>query len=76
MKVSGSIKLALSNLKLQEALREQAIHDVLTGLFNRRYLDETLPRELRRCQRSGEPLAVAMLDLDHFKGFNLSLIHI
>ncbi|MBK8755352.1 MAG: diguanylate cyclase [Candidatus Competibacteraceae bacterium] len=70
MKVSGSIKLALSNLKLQEALREQAIHDVLTGLFNRRYLDETLPRELRRCQRSGEPLAVAMLDLDHFKGFN------
>ena len=41
IKVGGSIKLALSNLKLQEALREQAIHDALTGLFNRRYLDES-----------------------------------
>jgi diguanylate cyclase (GGDEF)-like protein len=56
--------------RLQEALREQAIRDPLTGLFNRRYLDETLPRELGRCQRSGELLIVAMLDLDHFKRFN------
>ncbi len=56
--------------RLQEALREQAIRDPLTGLFNRRYLDETLPRELSRCQRSGESLTVAMLDLDHFKRFN------
>jgi diguanylate cyclase (GGDEF)-like protein/PAS domain S-box-containing protein len=68
--VGESIKLALSNLKLQEALREQAIRDPLTGLFNRRYLDETLPRELHRHQRAGEPLAVAMLDLDRFKHFN------
>ena len=68
--VSESIKLALSNIKLQEALREQAIRDPLTGLFNRRYLDETLPRELHRCQRQGEPLAAAMLDVDHFKRFN------
>lgn len=56
--------------QMQEALREQAIHDALTGLFNRRYLDETLPRELHRCQRGGEPLTAAMLDLDHFKQFN------
>ncbi len=56
--------------QMQEALREQAIRDPLTGLFNRGYLDETLPRELHRCQRNGEPLAVAMLDLDHFKRFN------
>jgi diguanylate cyclase (GGDEF)-like protein/PAS domain S-box-containing protein len=68
--VSESIKLALSNLYLREALREQAVRDPLTGLFNRRYLDETLSRELRRCQRNGELLAVAMLDLDHFKQFN------
>ena len=68
--VSESLKLALSNLKLHEALREQAIRDLLTGLFNRRYLDETLPRELHRRQRLGEPLAVAMLDVDHFKRFN------
>lgn len=56
--------------RLQAALQEQAIRDPLTGLFNRRYLDETLPRELSRCQRNGEPLVVAMLDLDHFKHFN------
>ena len=56
--------------QLQAALQEQAIRDPLTGLFNRRYLDETLPRELSRCQRNGEPLVVAMLDLDHFKRFN------
>ncbi len=56
--------------RMQEALREQATHDPLTGLFNRRYLDETLPRELHRRLRSGEPLTVAMLDLDHFKRFN------
>lgn len=68
--VSESIKLVLSNLKLQETLREQAIRDPLTGLFNRRYLDETLSRELHRRQRQGEPLAAAMLDVDHFKRFN------
>ncbi len=73
--VSESIKLALSNIKLQEALREQAIRDPLTGLFNRRYLDETLPRELHRCRRQGEPLAAAMLDVDHFKRFNDSYGH-
>ncbi|MBV5308195.1 diguanylate cyclase, partial [Chromatium okenii] len=68
--VSETIKLVLANIQLQERLREQAIRDLLTGLFNRRYLDETLPRELNRCQRRGETLAVAMLDVDHFKRFN------
>ncbi|MDQ5909480.1 MAG: hypothetical protein QG599_1575 [Pseudomonadota bacterium] len=68
--VSESIKLVLSNLKLRETLREQAIRDPLTGLFNRRYLDETLSRELHRCQRQGEALSAAMLDVDHFKRFN------
>ena len=68
--VSESVKLTLSNIRLQETLREQVIRDPLTGLFNRRYLDEALPRELHRCRRRGEPLAVAMLDLDHFKHFN------
>ena len=68
--VGEATKLALSNIKLQEALREQAIRDPLTGLFNRRYLDETLLRELHRCQRQGEPLVAAMLDVDHFKRFN------
>lgn len=53
-----------------EELHQQAIRDPLTGLFNRRYLDETLPREIHRALREQEPLAVAMLDLDHFKNFN------
>ena len=68
--ISEAAKLALSNLKLREALQEQAIRDQLTGLFNRRYLDETLLRELHRRQRRGEPLAAAMIDVDHFKRFN------
>lgn len=65
-----ALKLALSNIRLREALREQATRDPLTGLFNRRYLDETLPRELHACLRDDQPLALAMLDIDHFKQYN------
>jgi diguanylate cyclase (GGDEF)-like protein/PAS domain S-box-containing protein len=64
------IKLSLSNLRLRERLREQATLDVLTGLHNRRYLDETLARESHRALRRQSPLCVAMLDLDDFKLFN------
>jgi diguanylate cyclase (GGDEF)-like protein len=56
--------------ELQVKLREQAIRDSLTGLFNRRYLEETLIRELAKVQRSNETLSVAMLDVDNFKTFN------
>ncbi len=65
-----ALKLALSNIRLREALREQATRDPLTGLFNRRYLDETLPRELHACLRDDQPLALAILDIDHFKRYN------
>jgi diguanylate cyclase (GGDEF)-like protein len=64
------ISMALANLRLRTALREQAIRDLLTGLYNRRYLDESLDRELARAMRDGRPLAVFMLDVDHFKHFN------
>ena len=64
------LALALSNLKLQDTLRSQSIRDSLTGLFNRRYLEESLQRELARCERRGRPLALLMLDVDHFKQFN------
>jgi len=64
------VSLALSNLRLRDNLRRQAIHDPLTGLFNRRYLEETLEREMRRVQRKASPLGIIMLDLDHFKRFN------
>lgn len=64
------LAMALSNLQLQERLRIQSIREPLTGLFNRRYLEESLARELARCERRGLPLAVMMLDVDHFKQFN------
>lgn len=73
--VAETIKLSLSNLRLRVALEERATHDALTGLFNRRYLDETLPRELHRNQRNQGKLTVAMLDIDHFKKFNDRLGH-
>ncbi|MBI5304955.1 MAG: diguanylate cyclase [Chloroflexi bacterium] len=64
------IGLALANLNLRESLRNQAIHDLLTGLFNRRYMEETLERELRRAARRNAGVGTIMLDLDHFKNFN------
>lgn len=64
------LAMALSNLQLQERLRIQSIREPITGLFNRRYLEESLGRELARCERRHLPLALMMLDLDHFKRFN------
>jgi diguanylate cyclase (GGDEF)-like protein/PAS domain S-box-containing protein len=68
--VADSIALALANLKLRETLRQRSIRDPLTGLFNRHYLEETLEREIRRAARGERPVAIIMLDLDHFKRFN------
>ena len=73
--VGETIKLSLSNLKLREKLREEAIHDPLTGLFNRRFLEENLTRELHRARRRNSPLCVAMLDLDQFKHLNDTFGH-
>jgi diguanylate cyclase (GGDEF)-like protein len=73
--VADQVALALSNLRLQESLREQAIRDPLTGLFNRRYMQESLDRELRRAQRRGTPMGVIMIDIDHFKRFNDTFGH-
>lgn len=64
------------NRKLQEALREQVTHDPLTALFNRRYLDETLEREIARAVREGYPITVMMLDIDHFKRLNDTFGHL
>lgn len=61
---------ALANLKLRDTLRTLSIRDPLTGLFNRRYLEESLVRELHRAARSDKPLSVIMIDVDHFKRFN------
>ncbi|MFA4903504.1 MAG: sensor domain-containing diguanylate cyclase [Desulfobaccales bacterium] len=68
--VKDQLSLALANISLRETLHHQAIHDPLTDLFNRRYLVETLDREILRAQRKGTSLVVMMLDLDHFKRLN------
>jgi diguanylate cyclase (GGDEF)-like protein len=73
--MADSVVLALANLKLRTHLREQSIRDSLTGLFNRRYLEETLEREFNRAVRLQRPVGVIMLDLDHFKNFNDTLGH-
>jgi diguanylate cyclase (GGDEF)-like protein len=57
-------------LRLRQPLSDQAVRDALTGLFNRRYMEETLAREVRRAVRRDRPLALLMLDLDHFKRYN------
>ena len=68
--VAEHIALATANLGLRESLRLQAIRDPLTGLYNRRYMQEFLNRELRSARRKHRPLAVLALDLDHFKSYN------
>lgn len=68
--VSEQLALALANLKLRETLRNQSIRDPLTGLYNRRYLDESIRRELHRAERHGHPVSVLAFDIDHFKNFN------
>ena len=65
-----TLKLALSNLKLRTSLQDQAMSDGLTGLYNRRYMDEALVHELQRARRDQRPVSLAMIDVDHFKRFN------
>jgi len=64
------LSLILANLRLRDTLRNQSIRDPQTGLFNRRYMEDSLDRELSRAERSGKPVVVAMLDIDHFKHLN------
>ena len=73
--VAERVSLALANLRLREMLRNQSIRDPLTGLYNRRYLEESLTRELRRAVRAKRPVSVVMMDLDNFKHFNDTFGH-
>ncbi len=69
-RVQTHYALALSNLRLRETLRQESIRDPLTGLYNRRYMDESLEREAYRAGRHHIPIGLVMLDIDHFKRFN------
>lgn len=69
------VGLSIGNLKLRESLRQQSIRDVLTGLYNRRFLEESAQRELLRASRlqkqgRNDGMALLMIDIDHFKRFN------
>lgn len=68
--IAEHLSLTMVNLDLRETLRVQSLRDPLTGLYNRRYLEENLAREFQRCHRRGLPLSVLMIDIDHFKRFN------
>lgn len=68
--VAETLSLNVGNLRLREDLRSQSIRDPLTGLYNRRFLDETLDREISRTRRTGNPLSLIIFDIDHFKRFN------
>jgi diguanylate cyclase (GGDEF)-like protein len=73
--VVENISLALVNEMLRKRLREQSIRDPLTGLFNRRYMEEALTLEAARAVRGRNPMALIMCDVDHFKRFNDSHGH-
>lgn len=68
--VAEQVALAMGNLRLRETLRSESIRDPLTGLFNRRYMEEFLEREVHRAQRGQRPMGVIMLDIDCFKQVN------
>ena len=69
-RLRGGNDVLSSSRQLQAEYQRRASVDALTGLHNRRWLDELLPRQLQRSQREGRPLSVAMVDVDHFKRFN------
>ncbi len=68
--VAEHIALALSNVRMQEKLQEMAIRDHLTGLYNRRYMQENLEREIHRAAREKKPIGLILIDIDHFKSIN------
>jgi len=69
------IALTISNLDMREALQSLAIRDPLTGLYNRRYMQEFLDREIHRSRRSTRPLSLMMIDIDFFKRYNDTFGH-
>ena len=73
--VAGQTAMAFSSLNLRQKLHDQSIRDPLTELFNRRFMDDTLEREMLRATRQSRPLSVILIDIDHFKRFNDTFGH-
>lgn len=70
MNSAGQIGLSLSNLRLRKKLQELSIRDTLTGLYNRRFMEETIEKEMAYSRRHKASFGIMMLDIDHFKQFN------
>jgi diguanylate cyclase (GGDEF)-like protein len=68
--LADSTSLALSNISLREQLRTQSLRDPMTGLYNRRYMEDTLDRFISLAHRQNQPTSVLMIDLDNFKVLN------
>lgn len=74
-RIVAQYALSLANLRLREKLRFESIRDALTGLYNRRYMENALEQEQYRLKRHPSPLSIVMLDIDHFKRFNDTFGH-
>ena len=68
--LSEYLSLSIANVKLSESLARQSIQDTQSGLYNRRFMEESLQREILRAERKKTPIGIIMGDLDHFKKFN------
>jgi diguanylate cyclase (GGDEF)-like protein/PAS domain S-box-containing protein len=68
--ITEKLRIEREVMALQAQLQEQAIHDPLTGLYNRLFLIDNLERELKQAERAGGALSVIMIDIDHFKAVN------
>lgn len=73
--LAEQVGLTLANIQLRDDLRQQAIHDSLTDLYNRRYMLESVEQAQSRAERTDDSIAILMIDLDHFKRFNDNFGH-
>jgi diguanylate cyclase (GGDEF)-like protein/PAS domain S-box-containing protein len=75
LRMLGAIMDITVRKQAEEIVRQESLHDPLTGLFNRRYMEEMLEREIRRAERTKDHISVIMLDVDHFKKVNDTFGH-
>jgi diguanylate cyclase (GGDEF)-like protein len=68
--ISEYLSLSIANIRLRETLANQSIRDSLTGLYNRRYMEEAIQNEIMRAARKRTKITIVMMDIDHFKIFN------
>jgi diguanylate cyclase (GGDEF)-like protein/PAS domain S-box-containing protein len=75
IRMIGAIMDITARKQAEDILRQESLHDPLTGLFNRRYMEEMLEREIQRSQRNQQQISIIMLDVDNFKKINDTFGH-